>query len=84
MTWRSKSDTPLPLANNLTGAIREWGVHERRECLCRSVRTVRGASDLACHVRGTPEHKDQLSRRAHMQEIAGAAREQRRRVGAVA
>jgi hypothetical protein len=69
----------LPLGLELMGAIREYAVHEKRECGCRVlVDTDRSLADCACHISGTTEREEQIRRAEHMRAVAANARYARR------
>jgi len=72
-------DIGLPRGIELLGAIKDYALHELRQCDCMHVMTrTQDAMDSACHVGGTPEHDDQARRYVHMRFVAEQARTLRR------
>ena len=75
---KTKCTSGLNGATELIGAIRDWSLHETRQCLCRTVITDLGVFDHACHISGTPEHTELYRLRDRMQRAAANARGARR------
>jgi len=79
MTSSLTKDIGLPLGIEMLGAIKDYALHELRQCDCVHVVTRKAdGMDHACHVRGTVEHKEQSRRAHHMRFVANQARILRR------